>query len=70
LNACNLSIARLAVKLNDHNIDFFKIKCVFKNNFLIIELNLSAFMKIHSIFHIILLSHITSDLLSNQHQKF
>ncbi len=52
LNACNLSIARLIVKLNDHNIDFFKIKHVFKNNSLIIKLNLSTFMKIHSIFHV------------------
>ncbi len=69
LNACNLSIAHLAVKLNDHNVNFFKIKCVFKNNFLIIELNLSIFMKIHSIFHIILLNHITNNFLSNQHQK-
>ncbi len=69
LNVCNLSIVYLAVKLNDHNVDFFKIKCIFKNNFLIIELNLSTFMKIHSIFHVILLSHIISDSLSSQHQK-
>ncbi len=69
LNACNLSIAHLAVKLNDHNINFFKIKYVFKNNFLIIELNLSTFMKIHLIFHVILLNHIASDFLSSQHQK-
>jgi len=69
LNVCNLSIVHLAVKLNDHNVDFFKIKCIFKNNFLIIELNLSTFMKIHSIFHVILLSHIISDSLSSQHQK-
>ncbi len=69
LNACNLSIARLVVKLDDHNIDFFKIKHVFKNNSLIIELNFSTFMKIHSIFHVILLNHITSDFLSSQHQK-
>ncbi len=63
LNVCNLSIVHLAVKLNDRNIDFFKIKRVFKNNSLIIELNLSAFMKIHSIFHVILLNHIASDSL-------
>ncbi len=63
LNAHNLSIAHFAVKLNDHNVDFFKIKHVFKNNSLIIELNLSAFMKIYSIFHVILLNHITSDFL-------
>ena len=53
LNACNLSIAHFVVKLDDHNVDFFKIKRVFKNNSLIIELNLSAFMKIHSIFHVV-----------------
>ncbi len=69
LNVCNLSIAHLVVKLNDHNVDLFKIKRIFKNNSLIIELNLSTFMKIYSIFHVILLSHITSDFLSNQHQK-
>ncbi len=69
LNACNLSIARLAIKLNDHNVDFFKIKHVFKNNSLVIKLNLSIFMKIHSIFHVILLNHITNDSLLSQHQK-
>ncbi len=67
LNACNLSIIHLTVKLNDHNVNLFKIKHVFKNNSLIIELNLSAFMKIHSIFHIILLSYIASDFLLNCH---
>ncbi len=69
LNVHNLSIAHFAVELNDHNVDLFKIKHIFKNNFLIIELNLSAFMKIHSIFYVILLNHITSDFLLNQHQK-
>ncbi len=70
LNACNLSIACFAVKLDDHNVDLFKIKRVFKNNSLVIELNLSIFMKIHSVFHVTLLSHIANDFLSNQHQKF
>ena len=70
LNACNLNITHLAVKLNDCNVDFFKIKHVFKNNSLIIKLNLSTFMKIHSIFYVILLNHIASDFLSNQRQKF
>jgi len=69
LNVCNLSITHLVVKLNDHNVDFFKIKHVFKNISLIIKLNLSTFMKIHSIFCVILLNHIASDLLSSQHQK-
>ncbi len=69
LNVCNFSITHLVVKLNDHNVDLFKIKRIFKNNSLIIELNLSTFMKIHSIFHVILLNHIASDFLSNQRQK-
>jgi len=69
LNVRNLSIVRFAVKLDDRNVDFFKIKRVFKNNFLVIELDLSVFMKIHSVFHAILLSHIASDSLSSQRQK-
>ncbi len=69
LNVHNFSIAHLTIKLNDHNVDLFKIKCVFKNNSLIIKLNLSVFMKIHSIFYVILLNHITSDFLLSQHQK-
>ncbi len=69
LNVCNLSITHFAIKLNDHNVDLFKIKHVFKNNFLIMKLNLSVFMKIYSVFHVTFLSYITSNLLSNQHQK-
>ncbi len=65
LNVCNLSIIHLTVKLNDCNVDLFKIKRIFKNNFLIIELNLSTFMKIYLIFHVILLNHIASDFLSS-----
>ncbi len=67
LNAHNLNIVCFAVKLDDHNVDLFKIKRVFKNNSLIIELNFSTFMKIHSIFHVTLLNHIASNFLSNQH---
>ncbi len=69
LNVCNLSITHFIVKLDDHNVDLFKIKRVFKNNSLIIMLNLSTFMKIHSIFHITFLNHIASDFLSSQRQK-
>jgi len=69
LNARNLSIARFVVKLNDHHVNLFKIKRVFKSNSLISKLNLSTLMKVYSIFHIILLSHITSNSLSNQCQK-
>ncbi len=69
LNAHNLSIAHFVIKLNDCNVDLFKIKRVFENNSLIIKLNLSTFIKIYLIFHVILLNHITSDFLSSQHQK-
>jgi len=69
LNACNLNIAHFVFKLNDCNVNFFKINHDFKNNSLIIKLILSAFMKIYSIFYVILLNHIISDFLSNQHQK-
>ncbi len=69
LNVYNFSITHLVIKLNDYNVDLFKIKHVFKNNFLIIELNFSIFMKVHLIFHVIHLNHITSDFLSNQRQK-
>ncbi len=69
LNACNLSIAHLVVKLDDHNVEFFKIKRVFEQNSLIIELDLSASIKVHSVFHATLLSHIANDSLSSQRQK-
>ena len=66
LNARNLNIARFAIKLNDRHVDFFSIKRVFDKNSLIIELELFAFMKIHSMFHVILLSHIVTNSLSSQ----
>jgi len=69
LNARNLSITHLAVKLNDHNVEFFKIKHVFEQNSLVIELNLSASMKVHSVFHATLLNHIANDFLLSQRQK-
>jgi len=69
LNACNLSIAHLAVKLNDHNVKLFKIKRVFEQNSLIIKLDLSAFMKVHSVFHATFLSHIANESLLSQRQK-
>jgi len=69
LNACNLSITHFIVKLNDHNVELFKIKHVFEQNSLIIKLNLSTFMKVHSVFHATFLSHIANNLLSSQRQK-
>ena len=38
-------------------------------NFLVIELELSEFMKVHSVFHITLLSHVTTDSLPGQCQE-
>ena len=66
LNARNLNITRSAIKLNDRYVDFFSIKRVFDKNSLIIELELSVFMKIHSIFYVIFLNHIVTDSLSSQ----
>jgi len=57
------------IKLNDHHVDSFRVKRVFKKNSLIVELKLSEFMKIHSVFHVILLSHVTIDFLLDQRQE-
>ena len=61
LNAKNLNTAYLTVKLNNHHVKSFKVKCIFEKNSVVIELKLSEFMKVHSVFHIILLSHVTTD---------
>ena len=65
LNVKNLNTAYPAVKLNNHHVKSFKIKCIFEKNSLVIELKLSEFMKIHSVFYIILLSYVTTDSLSD-----
>ena len=64
LNVKNLNTAHSAVKLNNHYVRLFKVKRIFEKNSLVIELKLSEFMKIHSVFHIILLSYVTTDSLS------
>ena len=69
LNAKNLNTARPAVKLNNHHVKSFKIKHIFEKNLLVIELKLSEFMKVHSVFHITLLSYVTTDSLSGQRQE-
>ena len=69
LNAKNLNTAHSAVKLNNHHVRSFKVKRVFEKNTLVIELELSEFMKVHPVFHIILLSHVTTDSLSGQCQE-
>ena len=69
LNVKNLNIARFVVKLNDRHVDFFLVKRVFDKNFLIVELKLSHFMKIHFVFHAIFLSHWIIDFLFDQIQQ-
>ena len=47
----------------------FKVKRIFEKNPLVIELKLPEFMKVHSVFHATLLSHVTTDSLSGQCQE-
>ena len=69
LNAKNLNTACLTVKLNNHHVRSFKVKRVFEKNLLVIELKLSESMKVHSVFHVTLLSHVATDSLPGQHQE-
>ena len=69
LNAKNLNTAHPAVKLNNHHVRSFKVKRVFEKNLLVIELKLSESMKVHSVFHVTLLSHVATDSLPGQHQE-
>ena len=69
LNVKNLNTARSAVKQNNCRVRSFKVKRIFEKNSLVIELKLSEFMKVHSVFHIILLSHVTTNSLSGQCQE-
>ena len=69
LNAKNLNTAHPVIKLNNHHVRSFKVKRIFEKNPLVIELELSKFMKVHSVFHITLLSHVATDSLSGQCQE-
>ena len=69
LNAKNLNTAQPAVKLDDCHVSSFWVKHVFERNSLIVKLELSEFMKVHSVFHVILLSHVATDPLSGQCQE-
>ncbi len=69
LNVKNLNIACSTIKLDDHHVNSFQVKRVFEKNSLIVELELSEFMKIHSVFHVTLLSHVTINSLLNQRQE-
>ena len=57
------------VKLNDRHVDFFRIKRVFRNHF-VVELKFFEFMKVHFIFHVNFLSHVIIDFLFDQIQAF
>ena len=65
LNAKNLNTAHPAVKLNNCHVRSFKVKRIFEKNLLVIELKLSEFMKVHSVFHVTLLSYVATDSLSD-----
>ena len=67
LNAKNLNTACPAVKLNNCYVRSFKVKRVFEKNSLVIELKLPEFIKVYSVFHITLLSYVTTDSLPGQH---
>ena len=69
LNAKNLNTAQPAVKLDDCHVSPFWVKHVFERNPLIVKLELLKFMKVHSVFHITLLSHVATDPLPDQRQK-
>ena len=69
LNAKNLNTAHPAVKLNNCHVRPFKVKRIFEKNPLVIELKLPESMKVHSVFHITLLSHVATDPLPGQHQE-
>ena len=69
LNAKNLNTAQPAVKLDDCHVSSFWVKHVFERNPLIVKLELLKFMKVHSVFHVILLSHVTTDSLPGQRQE-
>lgn len=69
LNAKNLDTARPAVKLDDHHVGPFRVKRVFKQNPLVVELELPVSMKVHPVFHATLLSHVANDPLPGQRQE-
>jgi hypothetical protein len=60
LNTRNIQIARLTVKLDDRNIDFYWVSKIFFNS-LIVQLELLDIVKIHFIFHVNLLQHDVND---------
>ena len=65
LNVKNFNTVRFFVKLNDRYVDFFRIKRVFRNH-LVVELKFFEFMKVHFVFYVNFLNHVTIDFLFDQ----
>jgi hypothetical protein len=57
------------VKLNDRNIDFYRVSKIFLNS-LIVQLELLDIVKIHFVFHVNLLQHDANDFFLEQKSKF
>jgi hypothetical protein len=68
LSIKNIQTARLTVKLNDRNIDLYRVSKIFFNS-LIIQLKLLDTMKIHLVFHVNLLQHDVNDSFLEQISK-
>jgi hypothetical protein len=68
LNTRNIQIARLTVKLNDRNIDFYRISKIFLNS-LIVQLELFDIVKIYFVFHVNLLQYDANDFFLEQRSK-
>jgi hypothetical protein len=68
LNIKNIQTARLIVKLNDRNIDFYRVSKIFLNS-LIVQLELLDIVKIHSVFHVNLLQHDANNFFLEQRSK-
>jgi hypothetical protein len=68
LSTRNIQIARFTVKLNDRNIDFYRVSKIFLN-LLIVQLELLDIVKIHFVFHVNLLQHDANDFFLEQRSK-
>jgi hypothetical protein len=68
LSIKNIQTARLIVKLNDRNIDLYRVSKIFLNS-LIVQLELFDIVKIYSIFHVNLLQHDANDFFLEQRSK-
>jgi hypothetical protein len=68
LSTRNIQIARLTVKLNDRNIDFYRVSKIFLNS-LIVQLELLDIVKMYFVFHVNLLQHDVNDFFLEQRSK-